>query len=406
MAAPTSVATTAVKRLLYASNKKPQAIVTESVIPATLFSLPSELHLLIASHLPLSARLALTRTCNHFRQLLYRYGQLCVLYAFALLVPGPVQHFTQTLQPAFASDAHELEEERQRFLSYVERDELAKELFGRKEIMVIRLFKATKRDGRKNRDLEIWCSYCQDYHRADMFTMGMLKGWRHERKCRGAEGKLWVCPHRVIEHQSVQDFTCGVMPACRDRDHDVDVYLTGVMISRKVMVLGPGWESYRKLRPSYDDLRATMKARKVRICPHLRMSDRAVYGAAAGEKDVVSRSCRSLVEKGFGVVESKTVSWLMALEEKLASVGNHWKPLVSKGRYRCAYCDTSWDFMRADMNIWLVIYRPFIHSHGVCHPAWYNQVALPDEFEGLEQEWKVDADNGGPPIWLGKPIAV
>ncbi|KAL8713278.1 MAG: hypothetical protein Q9225_006788, partial [Loekoesia sp. 1 TL-2023] len=34
---------------------------------------------------------------------------------------------------------------------------------------------------------------------------------------------------------------------------------------------------------------------------------------------------------------------------------------------------------------------PFIHSHGVCHPAWYKQVALPDEFEDLELEWKIDA---------------
>lgn len=65
--------------------------------------------------------------------------------------------------------------------------------------------------------------------------------------------------------------------------------------------------------------------------------------------------------------------------------------VVTSKRF-CGKCGTFWGFEACngrDVNI--QVFRPFIHSHGVCHPAWYNQVALPDEFEDLELEWKVDA---------------
>lgn len=68
------------------------------------------------------------------------------------------------------------------------------------------------------------------------FTEGMLRGWRHERKCKGAGGKMWICPHKQFDFQSTQNFIDGVGTSCDDNVHFSYVNLEGVTISLPVMV--------------------------------------------------------------------------------------------------------------------------------------------------------------------------
>ncbi|KAI4116929.1 MAG: hypothetical protein LQ338_007636 [Usnochroma carphineum] len=413
MASPPITSVVAVmKRLLTSGNKNPQATsstititttVTTTTTGPTIFSLPSELHLEIAQYLPLSSRLALTQTCQNFCQLLYRYGELCTTYAFSPLVPGPVIGLSASHHPLFTENIDELERERQVFLSYVERDEFqAAELFfgKKKKTSVAEKGKGKGKDGEKQRKKKVatggvWCSYCQDYHPVWLFTEHMLKAWRHERKCKGAEGKMWVCPHKQFDHQSVRDFTCSAGGCCGDETHCAYVNLDGVVIVRPVMALGRGWEKDPRKRPSYGEFKAAIKDRNVRICPHLRMKDRMVYGAAAGEKlweeHFFKKSCGRLVDQGLGKIGEGLLKLLTALEEKLTGEKRD-EGLLPRGKRSCGFCDTSWEFKLLGKDISLMIYRPFVHSHGVCHPAWYDQVASPGEMEELDEEWKMDAE--------------
>lgn len=96
---------------------------------------------------------------------------------------------------------------------------------------------------------------------------------------------MWICPHKAFDHQSVRDFTCSAGPGCGDRTHEVYVNLDGVTIERPVLRIADwGLEVRRRLDQKmvrYEEIKAAMKIRDVRICPHLKMSDKMVYGAAA-----------------------------------------------------------------------------------------------------------------------------
>ncbi|KAI4169140.1 MAG: hypothetical protein LQ348_007341 [Seirophora lacunosa] len=372
----------------------------------TLLSLPPELHLHLTAHLPLSSRLALALTNTHFRRLMHQHAGIDTVRAFAPLIaglPGTPQTQTPTTTTAAAvGGMPELERERQLFLSYVERDHLllaaaAQRAKGKGSSLTTRLLLFSvgneKKKGEREREI-LYCAYCQDYHPAGMFTAKMRSAWRHERACAGAEGKLWLCPHRQIDHRDVRDFTCLVRgPACGDASHDIVVDLDGVTVVRPVLVLGKG-----KRKPRYGAIKQAMKGRRVRICPHLGMSQREVYTAAmavaAGEKEWLEVGWEGWVDRRLGKTEGKVVhlldrvkGWRSTAEERQQHDGR----VFRKGKRRCSKCDTSWEFMVGLSTVRLVVYKPFVHSHGVCHPTWHRQVALPEEFEELEREWDVDA---------------
>lgn len=266
-------------------------------------------------------------------------------------------------------------------------------MMGRMKALMVKKSRGKEEKEEEERK-EIWCSYCQDYHPMAMFTSGMVQGWRHERKCKGAEGKLWVCPHKAFSHQSVRDFTCSVGTECMDGDHEVFVNLDGVRVMRPVMfVVGGGDQEGKGGKVKYKDIRAAMKIRHVRICPHWRMSESMVYGAMVGKEGKpffhVGR-----IRRVWGRVEEKLLEVGMDKRDMKTYERSKTPLKVMSSKRVCALCGTSWGFqMSADGRIvYLVMFRPFIHSHGVCHPAWYFQVALPDEFEDLASEWKMDME--------------
>ncbi|KAL8934929.1 MAG: hypothetical protein Q9211_004978, partial [Gyalolechia sp. 1 TL-2023] len=251
-----------------------------------------------------------------------------------------------------------------------------------------------QKGGRKpeEEEKEIWCSYCQDYHLVAMFTPGMVRAWRHERMCKGAEGKMWVCPHKAFTHQSVRDFTCSVGTECTDDDHEVYVNLDGVRVMRPVMfVLGGARDGGGKVK--YKDVKAAMKIRRVRICPHFRMSESIVYGAVVGKEGKPFFQVGRF-RQAWGKVEEKLLEAGMDTRERKSYEMSKSRLRVMSSKRVCALCGTTWGFhVSADGRVvYIVLFRPFVHSHGVCHPAWYFQVALPDETEGLIAEWKMDRE--------------
>ncbi|KAL8924350.1 MAG: hypothetical protein Q9208_004132 [Pyrenodesmia sp. 3 TL-2023] len=397
------MAATAVKRLLSSNNNgsAPNAVADPNIFTV----LPNEIHLEIAENLPLSSRLAFSLTCRSARELFLRYGQLSVIRAFAHLVPGTfgMNINSPSSSLPFSNELRELAIQRQLFLSYVERDELARMMFARRKNrnIVGNLFGAASRRARHR---SIWCSHCWAYHPAEMFTEGMLKAWRHERKCIGAEGRMWICPHRQLDFQSTQRFTCRVGVSCDDNVHFSRVNVNGVTISLPVMVFSEGWYHDRSPNkgPSYGELKALVKQRNLSICPHLKMSDRSVYATATAIKNVRT----GLADRALGKAETSMLKSLRKIEKKLERVSQD-ESLEWRGVRGCRECDTSWEFVMGDLDITLKVYRPFIHTHRIDDPGWYRQVALPSDFDELEREWLADADKyeQNPPAWPGdRPV--
>ncbi|KAL8760234.1 MAG: hypothetical protein Q9184_003405 [Pyrenodesmia sp. 2 TL-2023] len=342
--------TIAVRRLFRLSNNGPAP--TTGSAPNIFTLLPHEIHLEIAEQLPLSSRLAFSLTCRRARELFLLYGQLSTTRAFRILLPGTIYVRRNINNPGrygvtFSRDLCKLALQRDLFLSYVERDELAKTFFAcqnNKDIVEIWLGLGNK--GGRHRS--IWRSHCWGYHPAEMFSEAMLRGWRHERKCKGAEGKI---------------------------------------------------NRSRNKSPSYGKLKALIKQRDLRICPHLKMSDRLVYGAVTEMKNVRI----GLAYQALGKAETSMLKSLRKIEKKLGRASqaeaSDWK-----GVRGCRECDTSWQFVLGDLDVTLEVYRPFNHSQGVGHPTWYRQVALPNEFDELEREWLADAERyeQNPPAWPGQ----
>lgn len=382
----------AMKRFFKSSKSSvPAPTTTTASAPNILSILPAEIHLEIAEALPLSARLAYSLTCRYARHLLFRYGQLTTTNAFFHI--GQSGGF-----PDFV-DVPGVEWQRQLFLSYVERDELARTLFAsQKQNAVGRVLGIASRGGDRRRS--IWCSHCLVYHPAKLFTEGMLRGWRHERECIGAEGKMWICPHKQFDFRSTQAGSGSVGACCDDNVHFSWVDASGVTIWLPVMVFSPEWHCDRSSnkRPSYGKLKELMKQRNLRICPHLKMSDRWVYGSAAEMKRVQI----GLADQTLRKAETSVMKSLKKIEKTLRVVKRD-KPLDWRGVRGCRECDASWEFVLDDMAVSLVVYRPFIDTSEVTHPGWRKQVALPGDFEELEREWVADAEKWerNPPSWPG-----
>ncbi len=361
--------------------------------PNILSILPAEIHLEIAAHLPISARLAYSLTCRYTRALLFRHGRLNITNAFFHIGQNGAAF------PDFV-DIPGVEWQRQLFLSYVERDEFARTLFAsRKENVVGRVLGIASGGARRRRS-SIWCSNCFVYHPIQLFTEGMLRGWRHERKCIGAEGKMWLCPHTRLNYQSTQAGRGSVGACCDDNVHFSRVDANGVTIWLPVKVFSPEWHCDRSSNksPSYEKLKELMKQRDLRICPHLKMSDRWVYEAAAEMKGVQI----GLGDRTLRKAETSAMNSLKKIEKTLLLVKRD-KRLDQRGVRGCRECDASWEFVLDDMAVSLVVYRPFNETHEITHPSWCKQLALPSDLEELEREWVADAEKWerNPPSWPG-----
>ncbi|KAL9596877.1 MAG: hypothetical protein Q9219_005503 [cf. Caloplaca sp. 3 TL-2023] len=372
--------------------------------PAFTFStLPGELQLMIASYLPLSSRLALTLTCRRLYELLDHHLNIRVSKVFPALIQTPPPKLQSFEGPAdylpFAESLKELKRECQVFLSYVEKENGA----GR---VALEAKKGKKKNSAK---VKVYCSHCDDYHLPWMFSESMLAAWRHVRKCKGAEGKMWICPHKAIEHQSVRDLTCifryspgplrhlilerQPIHHCNDCAHTVVVESRGVWITRPVLVVGdPADNQPRRRMATYAEVKAAMSIRDVRICPHVRMKDRLVYGAM-----VEGPRRHQFIEVGttrylWGKVEDKVLK-ARRLRMGIAEGFEKCRRDLPNGSTRfCSKCKTSWRMeMHGAKVIRLSVFRPFDYSHGVAHRTWYEHIAVPEEFSELEMEWRADA---------------
>ncbi|KAL8706079.1 MAG: hypothetical protein Q9201_000844 [Fulgogasparrea decipioides] len=385
-------------------------VITQAIVPdSALYNLPNELILEIGSHLPIHCRLALTRTCHHFRDLFANGpGKFTVKNILHLDLYGPGD--------TGLSSPSEYTYERDMFLSLIEHDEIhypcSINRHTRGKTGICSLFAKLRKP---KEEKQMWCSYCGNYHSPSLFTETMRTGWRHERICVGGEGTMWICPHKQFSHRCFRNFRCLEAP-CHDATHEVWIDMCGVTVYRPVMP-APNIEPAAEKddggpQVTLASLWSALCQRNVHICPHLLMSDSQVLQAAAMNTRLFKSPlyqrcisyCRYLVQWIKNMMldngDSDT-QYFRYMKNTYAFLGE----IDSRGRipienhHWCYACKTSFVFVTKAMPggkaICLRVFRPFLHEFGAAHPAWYRGVTLPEQFEEMEQEWNDDAATSG-----------
>ncbi|KAI4220380.1 MAG: hypothetical protein L6R36_007667 [Xanthoria steineri] len=318
-----------------------------------LFALPNEVILHIASFLPLSSQLALSITCQHFRRLFYERLGLTVVLAFS------------TQQPSCKSGSwvvhHYLGHERRVYLSLVERLDAS----------------------------TLWCSYCTCHHPRSSFGLRMQRTQRHLRRCRNAEAVMWICPQRLVDHETMKSARTGIAQGslyCR-RSHSVQIRPEGIQIERPIRYLHHGETSI-----PYTQLKTLMKRRSVHLCPHLLFSSQQVYKAAKSPHPVLFTLSpfRRLKEHLKSALE-KSKRHLKGLGR---SSGSRTPTTPTTNSNTCPECKTHWHWTLNDKHdvLSLIITRPFATTNSVDDPQWVHQTVSPPQVEELAKEWGDDLD--------------
>lgn len=325
-----------------------------SLPPSRLYPLPNEVLLHIASFLPLSSQLALSITCQHFRRLFHERLGLSVMLVFRTLFPScksgswDVRPFTH----------HYLGHERKIYLSLVERLDTS----------------------------TLWCSYCTRHHSKSSFTLRMQQTQRHLRRCRNAEAVIWICPHRSIDHETMQSARTGIAQDSLycDGSHSVQTSPEGVQIERQIRYLHNG-----ETTVPYTQLKRLMKARDVHVCPHLLFSSKQVYKAAKTPFSPLFTlsPLRCLKEH----VRTALLTSKKQLEQLGRSPGS--RSSIPTDSSTCQECRTYWHWTLNQQDVLsLIINRPFANADAVDDPQWISQTVPPEQVEVLEKEWKDDID--------------
>ncbi|KAL8732965.1 MAG: hypothetical protein Q9166_002363 [cf. Caloplaca sp. 2 TL-2023] len=319
---------------------------SRNIPTSRLYRLPNEVLLHITSFLPLSAQLVLSITCQHLRRLLHQRLDLTVMLAFKSIVNS-----TQYIVP--------LENERQIYLSLVEPIDTP----------------------------ALWCTYCSDYHPRSEFTPHMATGWRMHRKCKNAEGVMWICPHLGIDHQSMRSIRHRPPHpnACSDMNHRVWMMPQGVSLERPIWFMPPGEETM-----AYGQLKELMRERRGYVCPHLDMDDKVVHKAAktrSGDGGLFTLSrWQSIKAAADRAIDTSRIQ-LRGLGR--GSGGSN--TLDCREKRMCKVCGAVVDYvLRADRYLCLVVWRPFAQRVAVDHPWWVGQIVLREEAEWLEGKWRED----------------
>ena len=205
-----------------------------------LHRLPTEIFFEIKSYLNISSKLALTHTCQKLRQMTDVY--------IGDLFP-PAQKY-QNWAPTSAKPEREAAMREERFV-----------------------FNAMlERDGTMNA-LKRVCSSCKKTHEISLFTEDALQESPLVRKCRGHEGRLWICPHRAWDYTQIQEALARNGAEHGSCNCGVIVYtftnwsLGSVRLEYTLMT------SQQRDRLDTQKVIKILKVAKIPFCPHLRSDD-------------------------------------------------------------------------------------------------------------------------------------
>ena len=220
------------------------------------------------------------------------------------------------------------------------------------------------------------CSACATTHHLSLFPLEARRSSPVKRKCRGSEGKLWICPHNVLDYdqaKAVEGYfkrppsgssRAEVLPFtqnCEDQDHHV--YLTQWYFeqSRPIVYFNDEMPLSKKI------LVAALNSLGVRICPHLRITDETIHS-------LFSFDFRNLFE--------------------ILSTRSYARDARPPRYVECVSCHTSISFEIRHSSwpkngsvLCLEIRKNFGFLKGVTDPRWISHLTSEADLGPLRREW-------------------
>ncbi len=256
--------------------------------PVCLETLLTELILSIVEILPPSSVLALTYTCKTF----YRSCDF------------PLQ---DTLGPRrLAVNRDMIRSERLKLLCMLARD-------------------------RKFPQGRLVCSACTTTHDSGLFRCTAHYVPSSKRKCRGSEGRMWICPYKILDYEQIKAIKehfrrpprarsnnleiPAILERCKDPDHYVSITSNQVRQWRPIIYIN------NETPLCEQNIVAALGSLNTSICPHLRVTDRIVQSLSSRLRENLARGSGVFMHTGRNVT-SATQMCLLRYFDKLRAQGN------------------------------------------------------------------------------------
>ena len=240
------------------------------------------------------------------------------------------------------------------------------------------------RDG-KNPSPKVFCSGCLRVHDRSLFSIQSLTQPDTKRYCLGSAGRVWICPHRSLDHAQFMGLLKEPKKAPRCECRSVSMYgefydtcSYGTTSFRdcssgSFIRIWPIVKMPQHGLPSNQDVEETLRLLKAPMCPHLRLNDACVANAYLIDCAMPQRGC------------------------SLPSRPDLEIPMLSSARAVCIYCGIRIQFIQARLispkTLSLAIFRrlesPKGHATLSCTDrGWICQVAQPADIEEYEEAWE------------------
>lgn len=236
-----------------------------------------------------------------------------------------------------------------------------------------------ERDGQINPSRAV-CSSCVATHDISFFAPHSLDHQSDKRECLGRAGRMWICPHWQCGYDEVRSSSTDHWPS----------HVCGAtgLIDRKPFVASicgmpiVGWPLMRFHRdqapPSRSQVADALRPLTVSACPHFKMNDPFVLHH-------YSPDCQKL---RYTFPRSLRVPCIckacLRLEPNCPECGAD------------VFFDVTEDYTVGNYTLEVFVQRRGGGFNGVSDPGWIKQLAFPADFERLDQAWNESASRLGP----------
>lgn len=336
---------------------------------AGLPDLPTEIILNIGRYLPSSSLLSLSYTCRVIR---YKMG-VSIEHSLGkrdIKAQLPRSTFCTNLPSSVGITGRDLKPSLPTVVPNVHHSERLK------------LLCMLDRDGKLPPSKAV-CSGCADTHDQSLFSRESLAQPSHERQCLGSAGRVWICPHWILDHNLVStserpsgSHMCGKRWVCviavRDKFPDPTVIWP-------ITVLG-----CKNDAPSKKLVNDILARTDMSVCKHLRFADAFI-------SRLYSPDCTKLWAAHF---DPFCRCSMCVRHTRSPNPAGHLHGIRGG---KCRSCGTKVHFsIHPDINgretLHLVVRRNVSGFRGCTDPAWIARVNDPVECKELERQWQKATD--------------
>ncbi len=233
------------------------------------------------------------------------------------------------------------------------------------------------RDGKIPRS-ETFCNGCSDTHDSSQFSLASLAQPSMERQCLGRAGRMWICPHRILDRHQLKwatsdGHTCG---SC-------SIYMSSGYPEYGVALFITGWPILvvpRNSLPSSEEVKEALGRLSAPICPHLSLNDACVAS-------VYDQHCLRLRWNSLGRERGRERDPVSECRCFLCSSGKLLGVVCelcgTEVRFRVEECRNNTEVL--SLYVWRTIGRDVLRCPD---REWIFQVAEPADFEEYEREWQ------------------